>query len=332
LLLLSVCFSSCENETDEELSIYDLVIPSSAYSFTVTSVDTESESRVYAEPSFTENFEILGCSVKEVVYYVDNVLAATKTKAPFKLDYATSPLAKGQHLLKAVFTVGGEHYKDATVECQKEFYVSTGSSSSQSAVEFKVLHDYYLRVGDRVHVSVNMIDRYNAGYKIKQVKYYFEDNLIKTAIKSPFDLDYSPTLVVGQSYSLSVAISYSLENSSSVGSYSYSYGTNIIVLPDDETRFLFAVDSYGSHFNNGDVISGTGLLYRGDGDELVYELNLYWDDELVGTSKTFPYQFSYTIMNVEKGIHNLKHEWKKYDRDGDYKGGQSQTKTITIDK
>jgi len=325
-----VSLVSCEDETEDELPIYELVIPSSAYSFTVTSVDTEDESTVYAEPSFTKNFDILGCAVKKVVYYVDNTLATTETTAPFKLKYTTSPLTKGQHVLKAIFTVGGEHYKDTTVECQEKFYVNTGSSSSQSPVKFKVNYDHYLRTGDKVHVSVNMIDPYNAGYKIKEIKYYFEDKLVKTATESPFDLDYSPRLVVGSSYSLRIAISYSLGNSSSSSSYNYS--TSLFVLPDDETRFLFDIDSYSSHFNNGDVLSGTGLLYRGTGDELIYELNLYWDEKLVGTSRTFPYQFSYTIQNATKGIHKLKREWLKYDKNGKSKGGQSQYNTITIDK
>lgn len=329
LVLLTIY--SCEEENSDELSVYDLVIPESAYSFTVSSVDTDDETTVYVEPSFTKNFETLGCSVKKVVYYIDNNLAATITQEPFKLEYTTSLLAKGQHVMKADFTVGGDRFKDTTVECKKEFSVSNSSSSSQSAIKFDIDYDHYLRVGDKLNVKLKMTDRYNAGYIINEVKYYFEDKLVSTKTSAPFDLEYSPTLTIGQSYSLKVQISYSLGSSSFS---SYSFLATVSVLSDEETRYFFSPGfTNAPHFNNGDAITGTGLLYRGNGDELVYELNIYWDEQLVGTSRNFPYNFSYTIQNASRGIHHLKHEWKKFEKDGKTSiGGQSQTETITIDK
>ena len=320
---------SCGNEEEEQLTDLELVIPSNAYSFTVSTVNTEKESIVFAEPSFTKNLDILGCVVKKIVYYVDNSLASTETSAPFKLEYRTNHLSKGQHILKAVFTVGGDGYKDKTVECVKEFNVTNSSSSSQSNVKFDIQYDTYLRVGDKIHVSVNIIDIYNAGYKIREVQYYFEDKLISNIKNAPFDLDYTPTLVVGQKYKLQIDISYSIGTTT----VKYSYVTSVIVLADDETRYLFYPSfTYDPHFSNGETISGKGLLYRGKGDENSYELNIYWDEELVGTSRIFPYEFNYTIINAKMGIHKLKHEWKTYNKNGKYQGGSSSENKITIDK
>lgn len=325
LTLMSSGLVSCEDETEVQTSEYELKIPSSAYSFIITSVDNDNESIVYVEPSFTENFEILGCSVKKVIYYIDNTLASTEISAPFLLEYKTKPLSKGQHSMKAIFTVGGERFKEATVEYQKEFAV--GSSSNQPAVSFSIEYDRYLRVGDKIHVSLNMIDRYNKGYKIREVKYYFDNSLISTKTEAPYNLDFSPTLVIGQHYPLQADISYSLDD---ISISSYGFTSNITVLADDETRYLFDFDSSNNnYYSNGDVLSGTGFLYRGIGDKNIYELSLYWDDELVGTSQTFPYKFNYTIKNANKGLHKLKHQWKEYDKDGNY-SSQSQTETITI--
>lgn len=330
LAFISLGLISCEDENENKLPEYELIIPSNAYSFIVTSVNNEEESTVYALPSFTENFETLGCSVSKVIYYVDDVYASTKTSAPFDLEYKTIPLPKGQHLLKAIFTVGGEGFREATVECQKEFTVGEWSSK-QSDVKFVIDYDRYVRVGDKVYVSLDMIDKYNAGYKINKVEYYFDNKLISTKTDAPYYFDYSPTFVVGQSYPLRISISYYLDGS--YNSYGYTYSTSIRALADDETRYLYISDyaSNDSHFNNGEVISGTGLLYRGVDDNTVYELNLYWDDKLVGTSKTFPYKFNYTVKNTNKGIHQLKSEWKKYDKNGKYQGSQSSTDIITID-
>ena len=332
--LLALCtmgLLSCEEEKDENLPDYELVIPSSAYSMTVTAVATEKESTVLAEPKFTNNFEVLGCHVKEAAYYIDNVLVKKVTATPFNLEYKTKTLRNGQHLLKAVFIVGGEGFKDATVECLKAFYLGDSSTSTQQAVKFNIDYDHYLRVGDKLHVGINMVDVYNAGYQIREVKYYFDNKLVSTKTEAPYDLDYSASLVVGKHYPLKVDISYFLSGSSSSSSHSLS--ASVSVLADDETRYLYVPDySYNTHFCNGDLLSGKGLLYRGKGDSNIYELNLYWDDVLVGTSRTFPFNFSFTIKNASVGIHKLKREWKRFDKKGNIKDSQFQDETITVDK
>lgn len=330
LLLVSIGFVSCEEEVSEEIPTYDLVIPSTAYSFAISSVSTDTETIVYASPSFTENFDILGCAVMNVKYYVDNALVSTETSAPFKLEQSMPVLSNGLHILKAVITVRGENFRETTAEYVSRFSVTNGSRSQKSTIEFNIDYDYYLRVGEKFHASINMIDRYNAGYKIEEIKFYLDEKLIKTTTGQPYDVEYSPTVNVGQKIPLKFEISYLLGDTRA----NYSFSSNVDVLPDDETRYLFHrySSSSGTHYNNGEVIAGTGLLYKGNGDDNVYELNLYWDDKLIGSSKTFPYKFSYTINNAEKGIHKFKKEWKKYDKNGNSKGGQSTWDNITIDE
>ena len=330
LAMALMAFFACQ-EISEDQKIYELVIPSSAYSFIVRCINTDGETVVYAEPTFTDNFEYLGCAVKEVVYYVDNTLVSTETSSPFKLEYRTTSLTKGKHILRAVFTVGGDRYKDAIVDCKKEFNVSDSYLSGEEAVDVKIDYPHFLRVGDKLHVSAKLIDRYHAGYKINEIKYYFEGNLVSTKTSEPFDLDYSPTLVVGKNYSLIVEVSCGL------GAYSsliYTVSANIETLADEETRYFWILDNEYSniYYNNGDVITGTGFLYRGVGDEKIYELNIYWDDNLVGTSRTFPYNFSYTVNNVSPGIHKVKNEWKEYNKSGGYEGWYISYSIITIGK
>lgn len=327
LSCLAISFVSCEDESEEAIPVQNLVIPKSAYSFTVTSVNNDTETIVFAEPTFTDNFDILGCEVKKVIYYVDNVLASTETQSPFKLEYKTKSLSAGTHIFKAIFTVSGENFNEVSVECQKEFQVKSSSSESLPAVDFVFDYDHYVRVGDKIHASVTMHDRYNAGYKLNKVEFYFDGKLVKTADTAPFEMEYSTELVADESHTLNASISYSF-SSTSVASYSSS-GT-IRVLNDEDTRYLFVPHYYSNiSYSNGDEISGTGLLYKGKGDNSSYELNLYWDDVLVGTSKEFPYKFSYTISNASVGIHKLKYEWVKYDSEGN-RSSSSQSSTFTI--
>jgi hypothetical protein len=324
----AISFISCEDESEDDIPVQNLVVPESAYSFTVTSVNNETETIVFAEPTFTDNFEILGCEVKKVIYYVDNNLASTETQSPFKLEYKTNSLSAGTHILKAIFTVSGENFNEVTVECKKEFQVKSSSSEGLPAVDFTFDYDHYVRVGDKIHASVTMNDRYNAGYKLNKVEFYFDGTLIKSLDASPYEIEFSADLEVGSSHFISASVYYSLGSNSSS---SYSLSGNVTVLNDDETRYLFVPHFYSNiSYSNGDVISGTGLLYKGKGDDSPYELNLYWDDDLVGTSKTFPYKFNYTINNSSVGIHRLKYEWVEYDKDGNYKGKSSQSSTFTI--
>lgn len=325
------CFAisliSCEDESEDAIPVQDLVVPESAYSFTVTSVNNDSETIVFAEPKFTENFEILGCKVTKVIYYVDNTLASTETLSPFKLEYKTKSLSAGPHILKAVFTVSGENYNEATVECKKEFQVKNSSSDQLPAVDFTFDYDHYVRVGNKIHASVTMNDRYDAGYKLNKVEFYFDGNLIKTIEEAPFEMEYSTNLIVGESHSISATIKYSFSSSSTA---TYSSSGNVRVLNEEDTRYIFVPHYYSNiSYSNGDIISGTGLLYKGQGDNSSYELNLYWDDTLVGTSKEFPYFFSYKITNAAVGIHSLKYEWVKYSDDGN-KSATSQSSSFTI--
>lgn len=319
---------SCEDEIEEPMPDYELIVPPDAYSFNVTSVSNNDEVTVYAEPFFTSNLDALGCSVHKVSYYIDNKFISTETSSPFRLEFKTDLLLKGEHVLKAVFTVGGKGFKDAMVEGLSAFNVGE-EAVWRPAVRFSFEYDTYLRVGDNVHVTLKMIDKYSAGYKIREVKYHLDGKLVSTATEAPYTLDYSPTLVVGQWYTLHADVSYTLG-----GKYIGSYGltATIIVLADEETRYVFNSDyPYNAHFYNGEVISGTGILYRGIGDDITYEFNAYWDGELVGSSKTFPYKFNYIIQNASKGVHKLEYEWQQYDKNGKYKGGQRQIENIIVE-
>lgn len=323
----AICLFSCEDESEAKIATQSLVVPESAYSFAVTSVSNDTETIVFAEPTFTDNFNILGCEVTKVIYYVDNTLASTETLSPFKLEYKTKTLSTGTHILKAVFTVSGENYNEVTVECKKEFQVNSSSSEGLPAVDFTFDYDHYVRVGDKIRASVTMNDRYKAGYKLNKVEFYFDGTLIKTIETAPFETEYSTNLVVDESHSIQAKITYSLSSTSTA---SYTSSGTLKVLNDEDTRYLFVPHFYSNiSYRNGDEIAGTGLLYKGKGDDSSYELNLYWDDDLVATSKEFPYEFSYTISNSSIGIHRLKYEWVKYDSDGG-RSSSSQSSTFTI--
>jgi len=332
LFLLAIGIVSCNDEKNGSLFNYELVIPESAYSLTVSTVNNEGETIVYAEPSFTDNFEKLGCQVKSVMYYVDDMFVSKETEAPYKMEYRTSSLLPGIHHVKMVFTVGGEGFQDAITEHTEEFLIRS-NSSNRPEIKFNVDYEHFLRVGEKLHVSVNMTDVYNLRYQVNEVKVFFNGEKIYTGTNIPFNFDYSPSLTIGQSYAFKIEISYYLEAPTYTAG-SYSFVSNINAIADDETVYIFSPGfSQSTHFVNDDIISGKGLLYKGVGDNKVYELNMYWDDVLIGTSRSFPYEFSYKVQNCSPGIHTLKNEWKRYAMDGiTLEASQSRSTTITVDE
>lgn len=326
--------SACDDITEENHEgNYDVVIPSTAYSFDVSASSSENSTTVYVLPHFTENLDSLGLSVKELKYYIDNELVSTKTSAPYNLEYTTGVMANGTHAFRADFTVGGEGFNDGSASYSGTFNVNSNSSSSTSAV-FDIDFDHFIRQGGTVNFTVTLADTYNIGYKIDEINIYYASTLVGTGYSSPYTVSYTPPsneAEVGKSYSVQVEIKYHVGDSSSSISY-YSYSSDVTVISGTETeKYVLPGFNYDSHFKNGDIITANAQLYKADGDTNSYEINFYWDDDLIGSSTAFPYNFSYTIRNASRGIHKLKYEWVTYDKDGNLTKRSSSSSTITID-
>lgn len=334
LLLLIVTMAilvSCDDIKDEEHEPYDVVIPSSAYSFTISSSSDETSTTVYAMPNFTANFDSLGLKVKEVKYYIDQNLVSTETTNPFYLDYTTDLMASGTHSFRADFTVGGTGFKDATASYSSEFDVSNNNSASTSP-RFNIDFDRYVLPGNAVNFSVTLIDKYNVGYTIDEINIYWASTLIGTGYESPYTLSYVPSgnlAVQGGSYGIAIDIKYHAGNTS--GTYSYS---SYVTIMSGDMSICSVTPGFndGDHFSNGDDITAVARLYRIDGDQKSYEVNMYLDDNtLIGNSSSFPYNFTYTLQNLSKGIHKLTYQIVIYDEETNYTSRQSSSLNFVVD-
>ena len=306
LLLLAFMMVSCEEETSFTHPDYELVIPEAAYSFSISTKSVDTNTTVTVEPTFTPNFDLLGCYVKKIVYALDGKEVATVTEKPYKLEYQANNLAKGNHVMKMTFTVGGKGFKDKVIEKIQEFDAETGTSETSQTlkdVTFDFDYDSFLRVGEDFKFSITMNDLKNLGYKIVSVQYYWENELVKTVVDAPYEYTFKPEIVVGMIYSVRAEIKYALGNNT----YHHSWNGKVNCISEEET-------------------------IRSVKTKKQYTFNLYWDDVLLTSSKTFPYVYTYKISNASVGIHTIYLEWVITKEDGTPGGSVRTIDKIVIDK
>ena len=332
LLLLAFMMVSCEEETSFTHPDYELVIPEAAYSFSISTKSVDTNTTVTVEPTFTPNFDLLGCYVKKIVYALDGKEVATVTEKPYKLEYQANNLAKGNHVMKMTFTVGGKGFKDKVIEKIQEFDAETGTSETSQTlkdVTFDFDYDSFLRVGEDFKFSITMNDLKNLGYKIESVQFYWENELVKTVVDAPYEYTFKPEIVVGMIYSVRAEIKYALGNNT----YHHSWSGKVNCISEEETiRSVKTNYENGGHYENGDELVFKAKVYRGTGDEKQYTFNLYWDDVLLTSSKTFPYVYTYKISNASVGIHTIYMEWVITKEDGTPGGSVRTIDMIVIDK
>lgn len=328
---------------------YDVKIPESAYSFDVVAFNDGNTTTVYASPEFTDNLDSLNLKVKEVGYYIDNVLVLTATEAPFNLNYSASLSVNDTHSFRAEIIVGGENFNDGHATFSRELKVGK-LNETQSDMKVNLFHDHYMHQGDAVNFKVSLSDEKKQGYGMDEVKIYWGENLIATGNTFPYSFSYTPptaSTVADSTYSVKMEYKYHYnQSSSSKITVSSSYSSYVIVLPDTESRYFVEEQRVGNYLiidnvhyvsqryvSNGDEISSTIYFYKGKNDSKNYELNIYWDKKLIAhTSGSSPYHFNHPVKNVSKGIHKLIYEWVTYGEDGKQKGKTSNNYTYIVIK
>jgi hypothetical protein len=85
-------------------------------------------------------------------------------------------------------------------------------------------------------------------------------------------------------------------------------------------------------YKNGETLEGIARQFLGSEIKSTYEFELYLDNNLIARSKSFPYEVSYLLNNLEIGNHTLKSQWVRFDEDGNATNSFSTDETITITK
>lgn len=255
-----------------------------------------------------------GWMIESANFYIDENLINTISDAPYVLNYTAKDLSRGDH--KFIIKV-----KAVNAENEEMELVYTIDFSVNSGMNFYIDYNQYIKNGEPLMATPYFLDeRSERGCDIKSVTYYVDKEEVETKTSAPFSISYNLPKD-DESHNLSVSISYS-DGTDVSRSHSFSFN-GIRFMESDTHEYAGGIKGSNSFFV-GDVLSCYAKVYRGELIEGTDEVDIYLDDALLTSSKTFPYSYDLKLDKSHVGSHSLRYEWKSYD------GGHNVIKSQTI--
>lgn len=330
VLFAGVSLTSCESDPhdpDIELSgNVEKYFPSYCVNLSVSHNMGNKYFHMTAEPRFFFDPSEWGIVIDKVDYYVDDTFIKTETKSPYSVEYESNDWYIGAHNIRADITISGKNIETFVLQATK---VIDNSSSQEKAVD--VWFDYnFATTGEEFFVSGNInYNRSASGTSVKSFTAKWDDTSMGEKASSPYKL----TRIVKENAGTEHAVYATLKYTQGGTELSYSFSMPSYEIPGpNSTMQVFRLKSRYADYKNGDNLEGVARQFIGSDVKATYELELYLDNNLIGSSKIFPYELSYKLENLELGEHTLKKQWVRYDGDGNRTSSFSTDETITITK
>lgn len=318
---------SCEDDNVGDFVLtgnIEHLIPDGSYNLKKTT--TSDGQYVIFTPNLNSNFEYWGLTLKQVEYYIDDVLYKTETVLPCELMINKNNMEIGNHKLIAQMTIVGEACNDVILKKEDVFYISSIGEISNRHGDFYINYNHVMKGDELIITPELLVNRSTDGCKIDEVKYYWDGSLISTVTSSPFELKYKVDAEEKTEHSIRIVIIYH-DNFSSNLTYNWSYGNYTVRTADDYFGF-WDIKSGRNDYTNGETVSLVAKLFKGTNVKKTFEIEFYFDDELIGKSSSFPYTLDYKLENLTKGSHIIK--GKIITKEGDLTSSQSGEETIII--
>lgn len=330
LILTSLCFSSCENDPhDPDIELFGNVekyFPSYCVNLTVSYNMGNKYFHMNAEPHFYFDPAEWGLTVEKVEYYVDDSYVKTETKNPFSIEYESRDWYVGAHNIRADITISGKNIETFVLQTSK---VIDNSSAQENAAD--IWFDYnFATTGEEFFISGNINCKRSAtGTTIKSLSAKWDETSMGEKTSTPFKLTRIVTENVGTNHAVYATLKY-MQGSTE---HNYSFSIPSYEIPGQNSVMqTFRLKSRFSDYQNGDILEGIARQFIGSEVKATYGFELYFDDNLIGSSKTFPFELSYKLENLTLGEHTLKKQWVRYDEAGNKTNSFSTDETITITK
>ena len=287
------------------------LIPAGSYNLLV--FELKDSRYVVASPSIHQLFEYWGLALKRVEYRLDGKLYKLVEEPPFDIvirgsDFETSE----RHLLSADLVIGGG-------ECEDLMYHFDRNISLNNAPE-KNMPDFYLdcnrvKQGEMlVATPVLLEDRSADRYMIDEVKYYWDNVLVGTATKPPFELNYRVTDVADTSHSIEAVISCHDSNGESV--VQVCKLSEYLIGSESKSRLDMELKSQRRDYVNGQTLSVVGKLCKGNDSNVIFQANVFWDGRKLCSISDFPCTYDYKLINETLGRHELRLEVESSEKKG----------------
>lgn len=327
-VVMSIIFSSCEDDYDEDFELTGNVskyFPSYCVNLTgTTSWGSGKYFHMVMEPRFYFDPAEWGLKIDKVEYYIDNVYYKTETQSPYQIEYESRDWYVGAHNLRADITISGAKIETFVLECTKSL---DNSSSQQKALD--VWFDYnYATTGEEFFITGNLnASRSAAGSAVKSFSCKWDDTTMGEKTSSPYKLTHKVTEAPETKHNISASLTCTQGKTTVNHGFSMQ---NYEIPGPNSVKQTFIVKSSYSDYKNGEYFQGIARQFIGKDVKGSYEFELYLDENLIGSSKSFPYEVNYKIENQSVGEHKLKKQWIRYDEDGKKTSSFSTDDIITI--
>lgn len=327
-ILTCSTLTSCEkdpHDPDIELSgNIEKYFPSYCVDLSVSYSMSNRHFKMIAEPHFYFDPSEWGIVIEKIDYFVDDIYIKTETETPFSVEYESNDWSIGAHAVRADITFTGDNIETFVFQATK---IIDNSSSQEKAVD--LWFDYnFATTGEEFFISGNInYNRTSAGTNIKSFSAKWDDSSIGEKTTSPYKLTRIFTENAGTNHAINASIK--LTQGNSVVTYLFSLPSYEIPGPNSIMQ-TFKLKSRYYDYRNGDILEGIARQFIGAEVKATYELELYLDDTLIGSSKSFPYELSYKLENLELGEHYIKEQWVRYDENGNRTSSFSTNEIITI--
>lgn len=197
IMFSTVILSSCKKIEDElwerpdDLSSY---IPDISIIFTGNWSITGDLATFDLKPDAFADFDYWQLKIKSIDYYIDETFIKHENKEPYKFAYTIPKLSQGAHRLIAKVVIEDlANHREYVIYPTKEFEVMPFSQSDSS--KGFICNVGWSKSGNTINISINNISilssLVNSGWVLKSVSIYFDNELINTISKEPFNLNYT---------------------------------------------------------------------------------------------------------------------------------------------
>lgn len=316
LACTAVLAVSCGDDEDDPLAIPkqeeqtpDLKRPTYSLAWNNNGPFVPNGNVLIVSPSISNCSE--GCGIIQAEYFLDGVKIATVTSYPFELNYRVKDLPETEHSVKAVINIGGEGYQTTSAEADITFY------AFELNIKMRVDCPEYVNEDEEITVSATpYADSTPKDAPIKEVKYYWDDELVGTATSAPYAVTFKAKGEEGSEHQLKMECIVEGKNYSSTF---YEYNTiNILYRNAGVTTISLIFPRSHSSIKNGETIKVKAQSYNGkdrDSSEAqeVDKVTLLWDDKVIEEhTGTPPFTFEHTINGETLGKHKLTIESSVY--------------------
>lgn len=271
------------------------------------------------EPGFRSILTKNDIEITKVEFFFDDELISTSYSEPYKTECKKTNLSSDM-----THTLYAHIYGRTCPENETYIVLPIKEYNLAGTVDYYV--DYnFVGEGDKFTISANLNPEKSAkGAYIKSFTANWGPYSMGKCNSEPFTLSHIVTDPVGTERDITVKME--LSNGQTV--YQKFYET---VLNNNAARAKNDILSSTTVFHQSDVLRCKAQTYVGKDYKGGHSLIVYFDDEQIASSKSFPFTYEKSMHNVAKGTHVLKCRWANLDSEGNEKNYGFTEETITVE-